>query len=100
MQAKQWTVTIGTNKGKARLWLQGKRLAAAGFVAKETLYTVTIDAGKLTIASTREGDHRVSGKGEMPIIDLNTDDLLQVAPAGTQLTIGAQRGKLVLRRGQ
>lgn len=97
---QNWQVTIGSNKGKARLWIQGKRLAAAGFVAKETLYSVSIEPGRLVIAITREGDHRVSGKGEMPIIDLNTDDLLWLGPIGTKLEIAAQRGKLVLRRAQ
>ena len=62
-------------KIRSRIWIEGKRLIEAGFVAKETLYTRTFDAeqGTLTLKAVTVGaadkTYRVSGKGLKPVID-------------------------------
>lgn len=91
-----WQVSIGSNRGTARLWLQGKKLHDAGFIAKTTRYNVLIEKGRVTIASVEDGERRVSGKGDMPIIDINSAELLNVGRIGTKLEVTANNGSLTL----
>lgn len=90
---------IGLNRGKARLWLEGQWLAEAGFkvgtkfTAEITGRTITLRAGKNSNAELLE--RTVSGKGEKPIIDINTDILTQIAPAQSYITLQVSKGILV-----
>ena len=64
--------TVRANRQKARIWIEGKRLAAAGFT-RGTPYAVISNekARTLTlIAHHSESKRKVAGKDERPIIDL------------------------------
>lgn len=82
---KQLTI-IGTNHGKAvsRIWIEGKRLVEAGFTVglKYTRTTGRTEDGmdyiKLTL--DREGNYKVSGKGDKPIIDTSGKVVRDVFP--------------------
>jgi hypothetical protein len=71
----KFTTKLGKNKGTARsrIWLQGKRLIEAGFKPGSS-YGVTwySDKAQLFLNPQPEGYEmrKVSGKGEMPIIDI------------------------------
>lgn len=67
---------IGLNRGKRRIWLEGKRVAASGFTPGTTFWQSTTP-GQGTICLTLSqplGDdwkaRKVSGKGDKPIIDM------------------------------
>jgi DNA (cytosine-5)-methyltransferase 1 len=73
---------IGENKGKPRVWLQGKRPLKGGFLPG-LLYCVKKDASKqmLTLELAENGDHVVCKKTnkdgtEIPIIDINSIESL------------------------
>lgn len=75
---KQLTV-IGTNhrQGNSRIWLEGKRLAEAGFTVGSRYKRIVIKGDETTNATPSiilgldvDGEYRVSGKGEKPIIDI------------------------------
>jgi hypothetical protein len=89
------TTKIGTNRGKARVWLQGDVLTEAGF-KRGMKYTVIITVGELLITLDKDGDRHVSGKPGIPIIDINTPKLEEVAPMGTRLAIRSEAGALTL----
>lgn len=73
-----FSIKFGRNRGKRRVWLEGKRLANEGWIAKETTYVVMRrhlghnQRPVLTLHRSGNGDKRVSGKGDKPIIDICT----------------------------
>lgn len=61
---------VRANKGRARIWLEGKRLTAAGF-AVGSRFNIEVIEGALVLRLDASGSRRVSGKGERPIIDIS-----------------------------
>lgn len=81
-QSVMFSTKLGTAKGvaRSRIWIEGKRLAAAGFTVgrhfvKDWEYrkgvrpelTLTLLTDDDVVATT---PYKVSGKGEKPIIDI------------------------------
>ena len=62
--------TVRANKGKPRIWIEGKRLIAAGFLRGERFTLTTHDTG-IVLKLDAEGSRKVCGKGERPLIDLS-----------------------------
>jgi hypothetical protein len=75
MKTTKFTTKLGTAKGSARsrIWLQGKRLTEAGF-KPGAKYGASWSSNLLTLSlnPAPEGYEMrvVSGKGELPIIDI------------------------------
>lgn len=65
---------IGTNRGKARIWLEGKILEAAGW-AKGTKFKATFGKDCIEYTKDDNGDRKVAGTETRPIIDTNTDKI-------------------------
>jgi len=82
---------IGSNRGKARLWLEGQWLAEAGFTVG-TRFTAEIKSAQITLRTSEDGERKVSGKGSKPIIDINTDKLTVVAPAQSHIELRVGQG--------
>ena len=71
--------TVRANKGRARIWIEGARLLAAGF-ERGTIYAASTDLHNtmlyLIVVDDPENYEgvgklkKVSGKGDRPIIDL------------------------------
>lgn len=68
------------NRGKPRIWIQGKRLAAAGFTPgrqylvnrwPDNMVLTLIPADRDPCKSPNFEVRKVSGKGSTPIIDLS-----------------------------
>lgn len=76
---QEFVSKLGTSKNvkRSRIWLQGKRLTAAGFIPgvaytalwHEAKLVLTTDAVRITTAKTTE-TRKISGKGDLPIIDI------------------------------
>ena len=62
--------TVRANKGRARIWLEGKRLSSAGF-AVGSRFNIEVIEGALVLRLDASGSRKVSGKGERPIIDIS-----------------------------
>lgn len=69
MEKVTFTRKRGLNRGKPRLWIEGKNLAAAGFKPGDTWTLVQTEAG-FNICADSEGKRKIVGKGEKPIIDI------------------------------
>lgn len=61
--------TVRANRGKPRIWIEGKRLIYAGLSVGDQFDMVRA-LGQLVINKRASGARKVSGKGERPIIDL------------------------------
>ncbi len=77
---KQLTI-IGNNHGKktSRIWIEGSRLIEAGFNVGDRYYRRVYDK-MIILQKDPEGDYRVSGKGEKPIIDTSGGVVRKVFP--------------------
>ena len=66
--------TIRANRGRPRIWLEGKRLASAGFErgVRFDLIQLPLRDGGLLLALNEDGGgkRKVSGKGDRPIVDI------------------------------
>ena len=62
--------TVRENRGKPRIWIEGKRLTHAGLSVGDQFDMVRA-FGQLVISKRSSGHRKVSGKGERPIIDLS-----------------------------
>lgn len=64
--------TVRANRGRPRIWLEGRRLTAAGFTpGRRYAQVYNTNTMTLTLAAGTAGDRKVSGKGDKPIIDLS-----------------------------
>jgi len=66
--------TIRANRGRPRIWLEGKRLAAAGF-ERGVRFDLTLGTKRyggllLYLNEDGSGKRKVSGKGDRPIVDI------------------------------
>lgn len=59
----------GMNRGRPRIWLEGKILREAGFFRGAKFKICTHDAS-LELVFDPEGKRKVSGKADKPIIDI------------------------------
>lgn len=70
----------GMNRGKPRLWIEGKHLTEAGFKRGDrfrlTFIEMRAPGTHAVIEKTSNGNRTVSGKGDSPIIDIVGDALL------------------------
>ena len=65
---------LGVHKGARRLWLEGRRLTDVGF-DRGVRYQAAVTGGALHLKLSPQGDHKVSGKGARPVVDLLTRQL-------------------------
>ena len=65
---------IGSNQGRPRIWLEGRRLVEAGYErgVRFDLVPLPLRDGGMVLAQNEDGTgkRKVSGKGDRPIIDI------------------------------
>ncbi len=111
------TYKIGTNKGRPRIWIDGKRLAAAGFVGG-TMYWCAVrkdlsprPPGLIVCSLTsllpqplnsvffRVIERKVTGRSDgKPIIDLLGADVEAAFPGGKRVKATFSPGKILIER--
>lgn len=87
MNSKQ--LNVGMNRGKARLWIEGRWLADAGFT-RGMAYTVRPmpENGMLLIYADPEGSRRVAGTVDRPILDLTkAADMSAIGGSGSIVSL-------------
>jgi DNA (cytosine-5)-methyltransferase 1 len=97
---------IGSNRGRPRLWLQGKILEAAG-LAPGDIYALKVGANKLRLRRLEDGEQpnageepkprKVSGKADMPIVDIAGDAIERAFPDSGTVSIRAVDGTLTAK---
>ncbi len=92
---------LGQNKGRPRLWMQGSRPAQAGFIPG-TRYNITPDRekGMLVLEVVSNGVRVVSrktqGSKEVPVIDLNSAELLSLFDGMDTVRLVMQCGRIFI----
>ena len=102
---QQFKTKLGTNKGlpKSRIWIEGKRLAGAGFI-RGAEYSRQWDRGKLILILKGHDDPRnaerasfvVSGKSDKPIIDITGKAIVEAFGAGESVNVTFQPGYITI----
>lgn len=96
--------TIGQHRGAPRFYKEGRRIALAGFTPGTT-YRATLhqSEGMLVLKVDPSGDYRVSKKAarsgdasEVPVIDLNSKELLGMFDGMDQVRVIVREGQIVL----
>ena len=89
--------TLGENRDRPRVYLQGRWLALAGFTTGESIQA-EYDNGTLTLRLDDAGDRTVSSKrGDIPVIDINNAQLCQaLGDVGTTLQVVTRRGTITI----
>lgn len=77
---------IGINRGKARIWLEGSSLKDSGWVNGER-FNIEFRDGEIVCFRDMYGKRKVAGTPTRPIIDTNTDKILE--------SLGIEIGELV-----
>ena len=94
------TIRVGSHRGKARIWIQGKWLKPYGFTPGGC-WSVSMSPGLVVIEATESG-RKISRKGtapnDVPILDLNSPELAAVFPPGTELETITTKGRIEIRR--
>ena len=77
---------IGSNRGRARVWLEGAWLADNGW-ARGVRFNVAMGAGRIVLERAPDGSRKVCGKANKhSIIDICNGDVASVlAPHGVAL---------------
>ncbi|MYM92671.1 DNA cytosine methyltransferase [Duganella vulcania] len=92
---------IGSNRGIPRVWLEGVQPERAGFSAG-VRYSAKVDSERtmLTLELVQDGVRIVSGKlrGErhIPVIDINSNDLLSIFDGYDSVRVLIQEGKIFI----
>ena len=73
---RQSILSIGENREKPRIWIEGKYLEKAGF-NKGTKININWMSDKIIITTQLDGNRIVSGK-KYPIIDMNTEKIKEI----------------------
>ena len=102
----QATRKIGNNRGRPRLWLQGAILEAAGFAPGDH-YALKVAEGKLRLRLLTKDDQpqpaeepkqrKVSGKSDMPIVDISGDVIERAFPDGGTVRVKSANGIITAR---
>ena len=95
--------TIGESRGLPRFWLEGKRLAKAGFEAGQRL-RLSIHKGRVVLRSLKAGEHgesvRVSHRSrtQQPLLEVRGDFLAKLFGAGARVVIKMRKGRMSIAR--
>lgn len=93
MTKRHFTVAKKTTRGQSRIWIEGNRLSAAGFLPN-TRYYIEYDAKEGRVMMTvdpKEGTRKVTNStrnGKLrPIIDLHCSELTEAIKPNTQVEV-------------
>ena len=67
---------IGSNRGKARLWLEGVSLSSQSWLNGDR-FDIAFNEGEIVITRNEYGSRKIAGTSERPIIDTNTDKIIE-----------------------
>ncbi|WP_326430375.1 DNA cytosine methyltransferase (plasmid) [Stutzerimonas frequens] len=92
--------TIGSNRGKPRIWLQNHEVSGAG-LAPGDRYDIHLKGGTVVIKANPDGSRVVSRKEDRrgvqnPVIDLNSVDLLALFDGMSSIRLVQRKGEIYL----
>ena len=90
-------LSIGENKGSPRIWQEGKYLDMAEFHQGDPI-RITYMEDKILITKDSTGDHVVSRKKNVPIIDINNKKIKAVFDLTRQVQVIVRVAQIEIRR--
>ena len=92
---------VGANRGRSRIWLEGARLAKAGF-NWNVQYSTHFDNLSIKLVIDAEGDRKVAGRmrnnKEIPILDLCSAGITKFAKGYESVQVIVSNGVIVITR--
>lgn len=89
------TLTIGQNRGAARLWIQGKILSSNGWTPG-VRWTLTESDNGLVFTKETEGKRKVAGNDVRPVIDSKDPLVGATFEVGTKVDVTVDDSKIVV----
>jgi DNA (cytosine-5)-methyltransferase 1 len=91
----------GLNRGKRRVWIEGKDLVAAGFTSGNR-FDIEFSYNLITLTLNPEGMRKVSGKTKPdgtphPIIDLIGEKVAEAIADRERVQVTYQTGKITIK---
>ena len=100
---KIFNYKLGKNRGHARVWIEGMRLAKFGFNRYDRINVQYDDKNSvIRITKDPESDHIVAGRSrngkDLPIIDLNNQAVTKIMRLSSgQYSVNFMQNKLLIR---
>ena len=88
--------TVRSNRQRARIWIEGARLASAGFT-HGARYNVMATANILALTLADDGARKVAGAAARPIIDMSGRSC-QPFDTGDDVSITYEQGIITIER--
>ncbi|MDU4254574.1 DNA cytosine methyltransferase [Pseudomonas sp.] len=97
---KETGKTIGSNRGKPRIWLQNNEIAGAG-MAPGDRYDIHLKGGTVVLKANPDGSRVVSQKVgrdgvQNPVIDINSAELLALFDGMSSIRLVQRKGEIYL----
>ena len=90
---------VGQNRGKPRIWLQGLEVSRSG-MEPGARYDIHVKGGTVVFRANPDGTRVVSRKGDdekaLPIIDLNSKELLALFDGMSSIRLVQREGEIYL----
>lgn len=90
---------MGANRGKPRIWLENLEVSSAG-LNRGDRYDIRIKGGVVSLQANPDGSRVVSGKTvgdrDVPIIDLNSQELLRLFEGMDAIRLVQRKGEIFL----
>ena len=94
-----WIKKVGAARGRPRIFFDGLQAVRAGFAPGEKFH-VNVDGAKVVLTKAEDGSRVVSARRkndeELPVIDLNSPDLLAVFDGMDAIRVVVGEGKVFL----
>jgi len=91
--------TIGSNKDRPRLWIEGIKLGVAGFV-RGASYRVVVEEDRVRLVLDPNGTRRVSGKSrsgqDIPVLDIQISALTTCFGTGARVRVAFTEGQIAI----
>src|SRR4051794_418638 len=93
------TVALGSNRGAPRVWIEGIFPERAGF-KPGSKYKAEKAADHIVLKLSQDGSRvvssKVTGGRTVPVMDLNSRELLDIFPEGSALRLVMKEGEIVI----
>lgn len=93
---------LGANRGKPRIWIEGKALLASGFAPGLPFHAsfapgrIVLTLGALAGAKSRTVSGKMRASGPHPIIDINTIEIFFALPGVARISLEMGEGIITI----
>lgn len=93
MKAIETQRNIGTNRAKARIWIEGGCLQNAGWI-RGTRYNKEFGNGEIILRRADDGKAKIAGTDTRPIVDMNTVKISAALPGAERVNIRITKNEI------